>query len=484
MQRILTRIGPTWRFAIVASLVVVAAGYLLVTVLTNAIVDANLHSAEAEARDTVARRVLFVLKPEDMSAPLQGERLAELDRFVRESVVSARTARIKIWAPDGRVIYADDPAIIGRQFPPDDELQQALLGVTSSDRLSALGAENQSEANRGTLLEIYTPLIFPGTTQPAGAFEIYQIYEPVAQQVAIMRRYVLLTLGGGLGAFYLALLVMAQGVGVIRRQGHRLAVSEREFEDLVHSVEAIVWEANPATVQFTFVSEQAERLLGYPTEDWVKTPGFWVDHMHPDDRDGTSEACATATAEMRDHYLEFRMIAVDGRTVWFRDLVRVEGNDGIPTRLRGVMFDITERKEAEIAVSRLGAIVQSSDDMVVGIDLEGAIVTWNTAAEEFTDQKAADVMGRQLKEILPGHGQAVEEALGRTRRGEPVESFETEIPLPGGNELALSVSVFAIRSAQGQTVGLASIIRKRDHAEANGTPARLSGRPRLSDWAP
>ena len=459
MRKVLTRIGPTWRFAIVASLVVVAAGYLLVAVLTNAIVDANLHSAETEARDTVARRVLLALKPEDMNAPLQGERLAEFDRFVRESVVSARTARIKIWAPDGRVIYADDPAIIGRQFPPDDELQQALLGVTSSHLLTSLGAENQSEANRGTLLEVYTPLIFPGTTQPAGAFEIYQIYEPVAQQVAVMRRYVLLTLGGGIGAFYVALLVMAQGVGVIRRQGRRLAVSEREFEDLVHSVEAIVWEANAVTVQFTFVSEQAERLLGYPTEDWVKTPGFWVDHMHPEDRDRTIEDCATATAQMRDHSLEFRMIAADGRTVWFRDLVRVEGNDGIPTRIRGVMFDITERKEAEIAVSRLGAIVESSDDMVVGIDLEGAIVTWNAAAEGFTHQKAADVMGRQLKEILPGHGQAVEEALGRTKRGERVESFETEIALPGGNELALSVSVFAIRAAQGQPVGLASIIR-------------------------
>ena len=459
MRKLVKKIGPTWRFAIAASLVVTAAGYLLVTVLTHSIVDANLRSAEAEARDTVAKRVLYVLTPEDMSAPLEGDRLATVDRFVRESVISARTARIKIWAPDGRVIYADDHTIIGQQFAIDDELEKALLGMSSSHREASGGEENKSEASLGSLLEVYTPLVFPGTSQPAGAFEIYQIYEPVAHQVAIMRRYVLLTLGAGLGTLYVALLVMARGVGVIRRQGKQLAVSERKFQELVHSVEAIVWEANPVTVQFTFVSEEAERLLGYPADDWVQVPGFWVDHIYPQDRETILHDCATATAEMRDHSLEYRMIAADGRSVWIRDLVRVESEDGVPVRLRGVMFDITARKNAEVAASRLAAIVESSADVVFGIDLEGGIVTWNAAAEKLTQRPAAEVMGLPLATVLPAYSSAIADALANVRRGQRVEPFETELSAADGSDLALSVSSFPIRGENDEIVGLASIIR-------------------------
>jgi PAS domain-containing protein len=55
--------------------------------------------------------------------------------------------------------------------------------------------------------------------------------------------------------------------------------------DLVNSVEGIVWEADTATFSFSFVSEQAERILGYLVEQWIREPTFWRDHLHPEDRD-------------------------------------------------------------------------------------------------------------------------------------------------------------------------------------------------------
>ena len=80
--------------------------------------------------------------------------------------------------------------------------------------------------------------------------------------------------------------------------------SERRYRMLVDSIEGIVWEADPRTLQFTFVSRQAERLLGYPIERWTVEPTFWMDHIHPDDRDWAMDYCLTATRERRAHEFE------------------------------------------------------------------------------------------------------------------------------------------------------------------------------------
>ena len=133
---------------------------------------------------------------------------------------------------------------------------------------------------------------------------------------------------------------------VLEAQDRRAeAVAEQQrFRDLVNSIEGIVWAADAQTLKFSFVSQQAERVLGYPTERWLNEPAFWKDHLHPDD-----QAYAVQLSQMRKHddECEYRMIAADGRVVWMRNLVTVVAEDGHPTRLRGVMVDITERKQAE-----------------------------------------------------------------------------------------------------------------------------------------
>jgi PAS domain S-box-containing protein len=121
---------------------------------------------------------------------------------------------------------------------------------------------------------------------------------------------------------------------------------EQRYKELVASIDGIVWEADAATLRFTFVSEQAERLLGYPLDEWF-APGFWVSHIHPDDREFAVEHCLKSTAELRTHDLEYRMIAADGRAIWIHDAVSVLVDQGRASKLRGVMLDITDRKHAE-----------------------------------------------------------------------------------------------------------------------------------------
>nr|WP_282452647.1 PAS domain-containing protein [Lysobacter sp. CAU 1642] len=104
----------------------------------------------------------------------------------------------------------------------------------------------------------------------------------------------------------------------------------------------IVWEGDPQTFQFTFVSQSAEAILGYPVAHW-KEPGFWTTHVvHVEDRSDAVAYCALATGQGRDHDFRYRAITADGRQVLLHDVVHViPGRLGVAAKLRGLMIDVT-----------------------------------------------------------------------------------------------------------------------------------------------
>jgi two-component system, cell cycle sensor histidine kinase and response regulator CckA len=111
---------------------------------------------------------------------------------------------------------------------------------------------------------------------------------------------------------------------------------------LLDDLNAIVWEADPQTIQFSFVSQKAERLLGYPVQRWLEEQDFWVNLIHPEDREWVVATCAAAVRDVRDHTFDYRVLTADGRTVWIRDVVHVaDDGHGRAARLTGVMLDIT-----------------------------------------------------------------------------------------------------------------------------------------------
>ncbi len=126
--------------------------------------------------------------------------------------------------------------------------------------------------------------------------------------------------------------------------------SETWFRALVETARAIPWEVDLSAWRFTYVGPQAEEILGYPPEAWYEKE-FWLDHLHPDDREWAQQFCKASTSRLEDHDFEYRMIANDGRVVWIRDSVNVITDAGNPTLLRGFMFDITARKQKEDALA-------------------------------------------------------------------------------------------------------------------------------------
>ncbi|MEJ7816766.1 MAG: PAS domain S-box protein, partial [Rubrobacter sp.] len=181
----------------------------------------------------------------------------------------------------------------------------------------------------------------------------------------------------------------------------------REYEELVGSVEAIIWKGEARTLRFTFVSDQAEAILGYPAQRWTREPSFWQEHIHPEDREWAVSFCRKAVAEKRDHDFEYRMISADGGVVWLRDMVRVGFDDGVPSQLFGVMVDITGRKRAEQTIERLARrndlILDSAGEGIIGLDRVGRTTLVNSAAARLTGFTPEELFGKPLHGAIHHH---------------------------------------------------------------------------------
>lgn len=151
----------------------------------------------------------------------------------------------------------------------------------------------------------------------------------------------------------------------------RLHLIER-FRRLVETTKVIPWEADINSWMFTYVGPQAFEILGYQVEEWYK-PNFWVDHIHPDDRNSAIKDCME-NSQIKDKFeFEYRMIAANNSTVWFRDIVSVFSNsDGIQY-LQGFLVDITESKKAELEKLELEKKLRHSQKMEALGTLAGGI---------------------------------------------------------------------------------------------------------------
>jgi diguanylate cyclase (GGDEF)-like protein/PAS domain S-box-containing protein len=188
------------------------------------------------------------------------------------------------------------------------------------------------------------------------------------------------------------------------RVEEELRALQRAYEELLGSVEAIIWKGEAQTLRFTFVSDQAEVILGYPAQRWTEEPSFWPDHIHPDDREWAVSFCRKAVDEKKDHDFEYRMISADGEVVWLRDIVRVGVEDGVPTQLFGVMVDITARKQADEAIKRLAhrneLILDSAGEGIYGLDREGNTTFVNPVAAALTGYEPGELVGRSQHDVV------------------------------------------------------------------------------------
>ena len=132
--------------------------------------------------------------------------------------------------------------------------------------------------------------------------------------------------------------------------------------------------------------------------------------------------------------------------------------------------DVTQRHLSEITSRRLAAIVASSDDAIIGKDLNSIITSWNFGAERIFGYTADEMIGTSIMRLIPPDRQAEElEILARIRRGERFDHFETIRLTKDGRQLSVSITVSPIKDSAGHVVGASKVLRditERKKAEA------------------
>ncbi|MCC7023223.1 MAG: PAS domain S-box protein [Thermomicrobiales bacterium] len=140
-----------------------------------------------------------------------------------------------------------------------------------------------------------------------------------------------------------------QDITPFKAAGAALRAAEERYRTLVEQIAVVVYvDAADSDGTPLYVSPRIETMLGYTAEEWMSSPDFWAERIHPDDRDRVVAELRKMSKAQTPIFLEYRYIARDGRIVWVHDeaaLVRDE--DGAPQYWQGFMVDITDRKRAE-----------------------------------------------------------------------------------------------------------------------------------------
>ena len=194
-----------------------------------------------DARQFAALVGQGIVEPTIASSLLQGDRGAidAVDRVVQERVLGERVVRVKLWGQDGRILYSDEPRLIGSRFPLDDAKREALrTGGTKVELSELAGPENRYERGEGALYEVYLPIRTPDGTPLL--FETYQRRSAVAATGRrIWAPFAALLLAS------LALLWLVQ-IPLAARLDRRLRKTQEEREALLRrAVEASAGRAAP-----------------------------------------------------------------------------------------------------------------------------------------------------------------------------------------------------------------------------------------------
>ena len=148
----------------------------------------------------------------------------------------------------------------------------------------------------------------------------------------------------------------------------------------------------------------------------------WKDLVHPDDYESYSQQFLAASIARRSFRSEARGRRGDGEWRWFDCwAVPRTAEPGGAAGMVGCTVDITERKRAEERIRELAAIVESSDDAIFGVTMEGTITRWNKGAEKIYGYTEAEVIGQSISILIPSdHRDEVPRTLGRLERGEVI----------------------------------------------------------------
>ncbi len=196
-----------------------------------------------------------------------------------------------------------------------------------------------------------------------------------------------------------SLALVVPTVMVARRLGQHNATQTRVFSTL----DAFVWEEHPTIDGALIVGEGAERILGYPAQNWLE-PDFWRKISHPEDLERIEDAIDRQQMDLGTTVMTTRMRDADGLWRWIENRVASDANlTGRHRRFGGVMADRTHQVTAQLTANRLADVVFASAaaHMLVADrgDGELSVIAANAATTELARDGWRDLVNLRLADI-------------------------------------------------------------------------------------
>lgn len=238
-----------------------------------------------------------------------------------------------------------------------------------------------------------------------------------------------------------------------------------DYQNVLSHLAAIVESAQDAVIGenldsvITSWNQGAENLFGYVAEEAI---GRKADMLIPEPRlhEEREILQKIAQGERVENFDTIRMHK-DGRLVDVSLTISpIRNSAGRVDGASKIAHDITERKQTELKLAHLAAIVESSDDAIVSTTPDGIFTSWNRGAERLFGYTAEEAIGKHASILTPPDQVSEEPALLQIiRNGERIEHFETARLRKDGTTIEVSMTVSPIRNPAEEIVGISGIAR-------------------------
>jgi diguanylate cyclase (GGDEF)-like protein/PAS domain S-box-containing protein len=249
--------------------------------------------------------------------------------------------------------------------------------------------------------------------------------------------------------------------------------AEQRYRLLVEQIPAVTYIADWQGIRpFLYVSPQAEELLGYPPDEWVSDPTLWERILHPEDRERVlAEEQRTMEAEERFES-QYRLVARDGRVVWIweRDTI-IRDEEGIPVCTQGVLVDVTELKQTQLALADSEGMLREERDraqryldiaatMIMVLGADGSVQLVNRRACEVLGYGERELLGKDwFTAIVPDSDRDTTRGVFKQMMAGEIESseeYENRVVSKTGEERLISWHNTVLRDEHDLTVGILS----------------------------
>jgi len=249
-------------------------------------------------------------------------------------------------------------------------------------------------------------------------------------------------------------------VALARKQADEsLRESEERFRSVLENSRDVIYRVNEQTGRYEYISPAVQELVGYTVQELMELDRETsLSMIHPEDLPAF-RAGILHMADSGHEELTYRQRAKNGEYRWLSNHMSLtRDNEGHPIYRTGNIRDITERRRTEEDQARLAAIVQYSDEAIIGKTLDGIITSWNAGAERMYGYTAQEMIGRNVSVLLPP-GQPDDTRIIQKRicNHKPVIRYETRRRRKDGELIDIYLTASPILDGRGNLRGVSTI---------------------------